>query len=199
MNFYKLIVLASFLSSCATFQTKVNSELTNSAFGFQYHFPRTGDWYVSQSNPGNIVIGKKSENEGQSLVASVKSGPIGVTKAELDEYNKTGKKIKMNSESDIINSFRKNIENDAKLGRVENIQTKFSEKKYDLGSCLIFSQTGEDAGAMPISNDGKWCFNRRTYSYIMLNISARMAAGKKLPDLTSEKSEFFDSLVFTEK
>lgn len=171
----------------------------NSAAGFEYRFPRTGDWFVSQSNPGSIVIGKKFDADGQSLIAIVKNGPIGVTRAELDEYNKTGKKIKANSESDIIDSFRKNIERDAKQGRVKNIQTKFSEKKYDFGSCVVFSQTGEDTGAMPISNDGKWCFNRRTYSYIMLNISARMPSGKKLPDLTSEKSEFFDSLIFTEK
>ncbi len=199
MKFHHLTVFALFLSSCATFQAKVNSESTNSASGFEYHFPRTGDWFVSQSTPGNIIIGKKSDNEGQSLIASVKSGPIGVTKAELDEFNKTGKKIKANSESDIIESFRKNIERDAKLGRVKNIQTKFSEKKYALGRCLLFSQTGEDTGFLPISNDGQWCFNSRTYSYIMLNISARMPAGKKLPDLTSEKSEFFDTLVFTQK
>jgi hypothetical protein len=193
----RLCVLSLLLTSCALFHKKVNSETTQFADGFEFKYPKTGVWYLGGSKPGNIVIGKKPE-DGISVLATVKDGPIGLTNSELAEAKKTGK-IKMHSEAEIISSFKSNIENDAKQGRVKNIQSTFEEKKYDKGSCLIFSQVGEDDGRMPISNYGKWCFNSEAHSYIMMNITARVPEGKNLPDLTSEKNEFFNSLVFTEK
>ncbi|HEX7675850.1 MAG TPA: hypothetical protein VF412_16855 [Bdellovibrio sp.] len=193
-----LIILPLLIASCALLQTKIDSEATNTAPGFEYKYPKTGDWILGSAKPGNVIIGKKTGGDDTSILATIKYGPIGLTNSELEELKKTGK-IKAHSAEEIISSFKKNIEMDAKQGRVKNIKTKFEETKYDKGSCLTFSQTGEDNGKMPISNDGKWCFNSKAYSYIMLNMSARVPEGKRLPDLTLEKAEFFNSLVFTEK
>jgi hypothetical protein len=193
-----LIILLLLITSCALLQTKVNSESTNTAPGFEYKYPKTGEWILGSAKPGNVVIGKKTEGDGISVLATVKYGFIGLTNSELEELKKTGK-IKAHSVEEIISSFKINIETDAKQGRVKNIKTKFEEKKYDKGSCLTFSQIGEDNGKTPISNEGKWCFNSKVYSYIMLNMSARVPESKQLPNLTTEKAEFFNSLVFTEK
>ena len=193
-----LCILLLVFTSCTLMQKKVDSEAINSAPGFEYKYPKTGEWIFGNTEPGNIIIGKKTEGDLTSILASAKYGPIGLTNSEMSELKKTGK-LKAHSESEIISSFKTNLENDAKQGRVKNIKSTYEEKKYDNGSCLIFSQTGEDNGTLPISNNGKWCFNKKTYSYIMLNISARGPEGKQLPNLTAEKNEFFSSLVFTEK
>ncbi|MGZ3768570.1 MAG: hypothetical protein ACXVCP_02400 [Bdellovibrio sp.] len=191
-----LIILPLLISSCAFLQKKVDSYSTNSAPGFEYKYPQTGEWILVSSKPGNIIIEKKTEAQGTSVIATIKYGPIGLTNNEFEELKKTGK-IKAHSAEEIISSFKKNIEADAKQGRVKNITTKFDETNYDMGSCLTFSQTGEDNGAMPISNMGKWCVNSRTYSYMMLNMSARVPEGSQLPDLTVEQTDFFNYLVFT--
>ncbi len=198
MKKYVLLFLPLLVASCSLLQTKVDSNMTNTAPGFEYKYPETGDWILGSVNPGNVTIRKNTEGAKVSVLATLKYGPIGVTNTELAELKKTGK-IKAHSTEEIILSFKKNIEADAKLGRVKNIKTKFEEKKYESGSCLIFSQTGEDNEKMPISNDGKWCINSKTYSYIMMNISARVPAGKPLPNLFAEKAEFFNSLIFTAK
>jgi hypothetical protein len=198
MKIIALLILPLFLTSCSLLQKKVNSEVTYSASGFEYNFPKTGEWFVGNAKPGNIIIGKKPEDDGTSVLATVRSGPMGITTKELEELKKNGS-IKAHKATEVIASFKANVENDAKQGPVKNIKTKYEEKKYDLGSCLIFSQTGIDQGARQISNEGKWCFNSKSYSYIMLNLSARVPEGKTLPDFTSEKNEYFDSLVFTEK
>lgn len=195
---YTLIILLLFTASCSVLQKKVDPELTNVVPGFEYKFPKTGEWVLGSSKPGNIVIGKKAEEADSSVLATVKYGPIGLTNNELEELKKTGT-IKAHSATEIISSFKMNIENDAKQGRVKDVKTKFEDKKYTHGSCLIFSQIGKDNGTTPISNEGKWCFNSKTYSYIMLNMSVRVPEGKRLPDLNSEKNEFFGSLNFIEK
>jgi hypothetical protein len=198
MQRYTLIILLTLLSSCSLLQTKIDPESRNTVQGFEYKYPKTGEWILGSQNSGNIAIGKRTNSDEESVIATVRFGPIGLTNSELEELKKNGKS-KAHSTEAIIASFKTNIEADSKQGRVKNIKTKFQEKKYDSGSCLLFSQSGEDNGKMPISNDGKWCFNSKTYSYIMLNISSRVQEGKQVPSLTSEKNEFFDSLIFNEK
>ncbi|MBC7458002.1 MAG: hypothetical protein H7235_06965 [Bdellovibrionaceae bacterium] len=192
------VFLPLLIASCSMLQKKVNSESTNTVPGFEYKYPKTGEWLIGSIKDGNILIGKKVEADGTSVLATVKYGPIGITNNELAELKKTGK-IKAHSPEEIISSFRTNLELDAQQGRVKNIKTKYEEKKYDKGRCLTFSQVGDDNGTMPILNEGLWCINSKTYSYIMLNISARVPAGRVVPNLSTEKSEFFGSLVFIEK
>lgn len=198
MKIVTLSILILFLTSCALLQKNVDSKAVNYAPGFKYNFPKTGEWILGNSSPGNIIIGKKNTEKSSTVLATVKYGHIGLADSEMSELKKTGK-IKAHSESEIISSFKSNLENDAKQGRVKKIKSNYEVIKYDNGSCLIFSQTGEDNGLMPISNYGKWCFNKKTYSYIMLNMSARVPEGQQLPSLTNEKTEFFNSIVFTEK
>ncbi len=146
------------------------------------------------------TIGKKPSADGATTLAVVRWGPMGISNSDIEAARKQGKKvISAYTEAQVHTSFRKDIETDAAVGRVKNIRTNFIEKKYDGGSCLLFSQTGVDTtpkGPMPILNEGKMCFNSVAYRYLILNLSARVLEGKKLPDMSSERSEFFESVKF---
>lgn len=155
--------------------------------GFNFQLPKTGKWLMGEASREEILFGQDPATSGASVVGLARHGEI-------------SKLTAVTTEKEILTDFKKKIEADSESGRVKNIKTIFSEKKFDKGSCLLFSQTGSDQtpkGAMPISNEGQWCFNTITKTYIMMNLSARVAAGQSLPNLQVAKSEFFDSLVFT--
>ncbi len=197
-----LLMLSSFFS-CSILQKKIDSNAVHEVAGYKFSFPKTGEWYLGESTAGKYSFGQKPSDDGSSTVGFVRSGPIGVATSEITAARKSGQNIiKAKTTAEILSSFRKDIENDAKSGRVKDVRTTFTEKKYSEGGCLYYSQTGKDVtpkGLMPISNEGKMCFNNMSYSYIMMTLSSRVPNGKNLPSLEKEKTEFFESLVFTKQ
>lgn len=197
-----LLMLFSFLS-CSILQKKIDSNTVHEVSGYKFRFPTTGEWYLGESTAGSFSFGQKPSDDGSSTIGLVRSGLIGVTTSEITAARKSGQNIiKAKTTAEILSSFRKDIENDAKSGRVKDIRTTFTEKKYSEGGCLYYSQTGKDVTPkemMPISNEGKMCFNKMSYSYIMMTLSSRVPNGKNLPSLEKEKTEFFESLVFTKQ
>ena len=101
----------------------------------------------------------------------------------------------------MLEQFRKDIEDDAKDGRVKKIESFFGQTKYKDADCLSVTQKGEDQterGPMTLMLDGRVCLHpSKPYTFIWLSISERRPAGSAIgPTFSKQKNEFFESLEF---
>ncbi len=119
-------------TSCSNLPKKVNANETQSVSGFDYNYPSSGEWFHGQASSGMQTIGKKPSADGATTLAVVRWGQMGISSSEIEAARKQGKKvIPAYTEAQVLASFRKDIETDAAVGRVKNIRTNFTEKKYD--------------------------------------------------------------------
>lgn len=187
--FSSLAVLVVTISSCSLLQTKINSnERYQTDSGFAFKFPMIGEWYPAESKQGQYLVGKKPSEDGTTMLALVRHGPI---------WTPNGKAM---SKSEMFNIFRKNIENEGQGGQVEGVKTTFSEKKHKGADCLFFDQIGKDRapkGEMNLSNEGMICLHpQKEYKFIWMALSARSPVNAPVVNLSEEKKNFFDSLEF---
>jgi hypothetical protein len=158
--------------------------------GFQFSFPMSGEWFRGNPSPiAQYMAGKEPAPDGTTTLAFVRYGPV---------WTPNGKAI---TNKEIFDSFKRDLEKDAKSGRATDVKTQFSNKKYSGAECLSFQQSGQDhpaSGSMDMSNDGIICLHpKRPYQFIWLSISERRPLGKPPYDkFADDKKQFFNSLQF---
>lgn len=185
---FSSLVLA--ISGCAMLQAKIDpaqSHTTDGGFRFQFSMP--GEWYPGKDAPGQYTAGQKPLPDGTTKLAVVRHGPI---------WTPGGKPL---TNSEMLDGFKKDLEKEAQGGRVANIKSAFSKKKYKNADCLYFEQTGQDkAGQAPMdmNNDGVICLHpKRKAQFIWLTVSERRPAGKPVSAAFGEdKNLLFNSLEF---
>ncbi len=186
------IFVGLLISSCAIFKKRIDPEIAYTTdSGFRFKFAMPGEWYPGPGAQGQYVVGQNAADSGSSKLALVKHGPV---------FTNNGAAA---SNSEILASFKKNIEAESKGGRVNKVSNEFTQKKFKGADCLFFQQTGEDAGAaapMTIRNDGLVCLNpKRKYNYIWMAISERNPVTQPPSQtLTKDKQSLFESLEFVD-
>ncbi len=184
-----ILILAGSLQACSLMQKKVDpSERVVTDTGFEFRFPMKGEWYPGDGSRGQYVVGKKPSAEGTTTMALVRHGPI---------HTAGGKAM---TSSEILERFQKDIEAEAKAGRVAKVKSQFSRKKRGEAECLFFKQAGEDQGpqqVMNMTNDGMICLHpTKKYNFVWMAISQRTPLGRSPENLTEDEKLFFDSLSF---
>lgn len=184
------VLILAFSTGCSLLQKKVDpaQEYTTDS-GFQFRFPMSGEWYPGSPQNGMYMVGQKPTSDGTSKLAIVRHGPI----------HTPGGKTMTNKE--ILDGFKRDIENEAKSGRVSKVKSNFAQKKYSGADCLTFEQSGEDNtanGAMNMNNEGMICLHpNRPYHFIWMAMSERWPLNKSSkPAFADDKKQFFNSLKF---
>ena len=185
-----LVLILAFSAGCSILQKKLDpSQEYTTDSGFQFRFPMSGEWYPGSPQNGMYMVGQKPTSDGTSKLAIVRHGPI----------HTPGGKTMTNKE--ILDGFKKDIENEAKGGRVGKVKSNFSQKKYSGADCLTFEQSGEDNtanGAMNMNNDGMICLHPvKPYHFIWMAMSERWPLGKfGRSSFPEDKKQFLNSLKF---
>lgn len=189
LSFVLMVTLGS-LAGCSMLQKKVNSEEELSTdSGFSFRFAMSGDWYPGSSQTGMYMVGQKPQPDGTSKLAIVRYGPI---------RTHGGKSL---TNKEMLEVFKRDIEQGAQGGRVSKVKSNFTQKKLNGADCLFFEQSGEDStsnGPMNMSNDGLVCLHpRRQYQFIWMAISERWPLGQTPnANFSEDKNQFFNSLKF---
>jgi len=189
---FNAILILALATACSLPQKKLDpSQEYSTDSGFQFRFPMSGDWYPGSPQNGMYMAGQRPTSDGTSKLAIVRHGPI---------YTPGGKTL---TNKEILDGFRRDIENEAKGGRVSKVKSNFSQKKYGGADCLFFDQSGEDnpaSGAMKMNmnNEGMICLHpNKPFHFIWMAISERWPLDKPgSPDFAHDKEQFLNSLKF---
>lgn len=149
----------------------------------------SGDWYQGPAQNGMYLVGQNPASDGTSKLALVRHGPI---------LTPVGKSM---TNKEILDRFKRDIENEARDGRTTKVKVNFTETKYSGADCLAFEQMGEDntaKGVMSLNNEGMICLHpSRPYHFVWMALSERWPLGKsRSSTFSDDKKLFFSSLNF---
>lgn len=189
--FCTLVLL--FLASCVVARPKIDPTAEfKTQTGFRFRFAMPGEWQEGQSRAGQFTAGQKATGDGTTKVAVVRHGPL---------HTQGGVPM---SNDEIFRIFRRDIEAEAKGGRVGAagaVTSQFKRQKHNGADCMFFEQSGADQtaqGMMSLTNDGMICLHpKRPYTFIWMAISERRPLGKgRTAALEEDKKQLFATLDF---